>query len=188
MSFIRNRILKSVSTLINSIQTSRGEVILGKSNAGAGFAQEIPLASMNALIGAETAGAAAAAQAHAIQRANHTGTQAHTTITGLGNAATANIGTTEGLIPALGAGGKLASSLLPSIALTETLSVANAAARLALTSAQAQGKIVIEADTEKSYGLVTAGNPATSGDWLNSATTMSPPPKSPTAPPQAALS
>lgn len=79
---------------------------------------------------------------------------------------TANIGTTEGLIPALGAGGKLASSLLPSIALTETLSVANAAARLALTSAQAQGKIVIEADTEKSYGLVTAGNPATSGDWL----------------------
>jgi hypothetical protein len=79
---------------------------------------------------------------------------------------TANIGTNEGLIPALGAGGKLASSLLPSIALTETLSVANAAARLALTSAQAQGKIVIEADTEKSYGLVTAGNPATSGDWL----------------------
>jgi hypothetical protein len=79
---------------------------------------------------------------------------------------TANIGTTEGLIPALGAGGKLASSLLPSIALTETLSVANAAARLALTSTQAQGKIVIEADTGKSYGLVTAGNPATSGDWL----------------------
>lgn len=79
---------------------------------------------------------------------------------------TANIGTTEGLIPALGAGGKLASSLLPSIALTETLSVANAAARLALTSAQAQGKIVIESNTGKSYGLVTAGNPATSGDWL----------------------
>jgi hypothetical protein len=79
---------------------------------------------------------------------------------------TANIGTTEGLIPTLGAGGKLASSLLPSIALTETLSVANAAARLALTSTQAQGKIVIEADTGKSYGLVTAGNPATSGDWL----------------------
>jgi hypothetical protein len=79
---------------------------------------------------------------------------------------TANVGTTEGLIPALGAGGKLASSLLPSIALTETLSVANAAARLALTSTQAQGKIVIEADTGKSYGLVTGGNPATSGDWL----------------------
>jgi len=79
---------------------------------------------------------------------------------------TANIGTTEGLIPTLGAGGKLASSLLPSIALTETLSVANAAARLALATAEAQGKIVIEADTGKSYGLVTAGNPATSGDWL----------------------
>ena len=47
-----------------------------------------PLAS--ALAAKEAAGAAAAAQAFAIQRGNHTGTQAHTTITGLGTLATQN--------------------------------------------------------------------------------------------------
>ena len=41
-----------------------------------------------ALAGKETSGAAAAAQAFSRQRANHTGTQSHTTITGLGSLAT----------------------------------------------------------------------------------------------------
>jgi hypothetical protein len=84
----------------------------------------------------------------------------------LGTAAEEDVGTTEGTIPVLGAGGKLPSSMLPALALTETLSVANAAARLALTAGQAQGKIVVEADTGRSYGLVAGGNPATSGDWI----------------------
>jgi hypothetical protein len=55
---------------------------------------------------------------------------------------------------------------LPALSLTATLSVANAAARLALTAAAAQGKIVVDADTGKSWGLVTGGNPATAGDWV----------------------
>jgi hypothetical protein len=46
------------------------------------------------------AAADAAVQAHAIQRANHTGTQAVGTITGLGGAATLSVGTTAGTVAA----------------------------------------------------------------------------------------
>lgn len=88
------------------------------------------------------------------------------TALGLGTAATVNTGTTSGTIPLIGAGDKLSASLLPSIAITESVSVANTAARLALTSAQAAGKAVVEANTGNSYMLVTGGVPATSGDWL----------------------
>jgi hypothetical protein len=46
------------------------------------------------------AAADAAVQAHAIQRANHTGTQAVETITGLGGAATLSVGTAAGTVAA----------------------------------------------------------------------------------------
>jgi hypothetical protein len=84
----------------------------------------------------------------------------------LGTAAGYNVGTTNGTIPLIGAGDKLPASILPSISLTSALAVANAAARLALTAAQAEGQIVKEADTGKSYGLVTGGVPSVAGDWI----------------------
>ena len=51
------------------------------------------------------------------------------------------------------------------VPLTASKVVANAAARLALSLADAEGFAVVEADTGKSYMLVENGNPATSGDW-----------------------
>jgi hypothetical protein len=79
---------------------------------------------------------------------------------------TANVGTTEGLIPALGAGGKLASSLLPSIALTETLSAADisdstAAGRTLLTAANAATQMA----------ALGAETPAGAAAQINAATT-----------------
>jgi hypothetical protein len=46
------------------------------------------------------AAANAVVQAYAVQRANHTGTQAVETITGLGGAATLSVGTTAGTVAA----------------------------------------------------------------------------------------
>ena len=84
----------------------------------------------------------------------------------LGTAATVNTGTTEGTIPLLGAGGKFSADRLPAIALTHTRVVDDTAARLALSVADAAGKIVVEADTGESYGLVIDGDPANAGDWV----------------------
>lgn len=50
--------------------------------------------------------------------------------------------------------------------LTASKTVANAAARLALSSLNAAGFAVVDADTGKTWMLVSGGNPATSGDWL----------------------
>jgi hypothetical protein len=66
----------------------------------------------------------------------------------------------------LDAGGKVPASQLPALALTATLSVADQAARLALTTAQASGKIVIQADDGTSWGLIAGGDPASAGDWI----------------------
>jgi hypothetical protein len=76
------------------------------------------------------------------------------------------LGTVEGKIPVLGAGDKLAASMIPAINVIDSLSVANAAARLALSSAAALNTVVLDADTGKTWALVSGGDPATSGDWL----------------------
>lgn len=52
------------------------------------------------------------------------------------------------------------------VPLTSSKVVANAAARLALTTEQAEGFAVVDADTGKTWMLVAGGTPATSSDWL----------------------
>lgn len=72
---------------------------------------------------------------------------------GLGTAASKNTGTAEGNIPILGANGKLADSVIPAVAITETFVVESQAAMLAL-SAQA-GDVAIRTDVNRSYILQT---------------------------------
>jgi hypothetical protein len=64
-------------------------------------------------VSADASGAAAAAQAYAIQRANHTGTQPLSTISDAGTAAAANTGTAAGDVPVIGAGGQLDAGIIP---------------------------------------------------------------------------
>ncbi len=52
------------------------------------------------------------------------------------------------------------------VSLTASKSVANAAARLALSLEAAQGFAVVDADTGKTWMLVDGGTPSVSGDWL----------------------
>lgn len=83
----------------------------------------------------------------------------------LGTSATMNTGTTNGTIPLIGFGDKLAASLLPSFAITDFLLVANQAERLALSD-DVYGKIVKQADNGRSYGLPTGNEAGDASEWL----------------------
>lgn len=90
-----------------------------------------------------------------------------TKLAGLGTAAEKNVGTASGNVPVLDADGKLAASVIPSVAITDTFVVASQAAMLALT-AQA-GDIAIRSDLSKTFILQT--EPAsTLGNWKELAT------------------
>ena len=92
-------------------------------------------------------------------------TQIDTKITalGLGTAATKNTGTGNGNIPILDADGKLADSVIPKVAITNTWVVASQAAMLALSNAQ-EGDVAVRTDINKSFILKTAGY-ATLANW-----------------------
>lgn len=71
----------------------------------------------------------------------------------LGTAASKNTGTSSGNIPTLDSNGKLADSVIPAVAITDTYVVATETAMLAL-SAQ-KGDIAIRSDLNKSFVLQT---------------------------------
>ena len=75
----------------------------------------------------------------------------HTKITGLGTAATKNVGTAVGNVVEVLAGGKIDESILPALAITEVFEVANQAAMLALICQR--GDVAIRSDENKSYIL-----------------------------------
>lgn len=78
-----------------------------------------------------------------------------TDIEGLGTAASKNTGTTSGTIPILGAGGKLNTSVLPALAISDTFVVNSQEAMLALTAQV--GDIAIRTDLSKSFILKEDG-------------------------------
>lgn len=80
----------------------------------------------------------------------------------LGTAAYVDTGTTSGKVPLLDGSGKLDTSILPAIAVTDVFTVANEAAMLALTAEK--GDIAIRADLNKSFALST-NSPTTLADW-----------------------
>jgi hypothetical protein len=84
-------------------------------------------------------------------------TQIDTKITALslGSAATKNTGTGNGNVPVLDANGKLADSVVPKIAMTNTFVVASQAAMLALSTAQ-EGDVAVRTDLNKSFILKTS--------------------------------
>lgn len=90
----------------------------------------------------------------------HTHTLAN--ITDSGSAASYNVGTASGQIPVLGAGGKLSSSLLPDLSLTEVYTVASEAAQIALDADE--GDVAIRTDINKSY-IQNGGSAGTMADW-----------------------
>lgn len=87
-------------------------------------------------------------------------------VMGLGTAATANTGTASGEIPLLTTGGVLPTSMIPALRSHEFVSVANQAARLALTTAQVQpGDECMQTDTGENYKLIAA-DPSQLASWV----------------------
>jgi hypothetical protein len=74
----------------------------------------------------------------------------------LGTASTKNTGTGNGNIPVLNSSGKLADSVVPKIAMTNTYVVGSQSAMLALSAAQ-EGDVAVRTDLNKSFILKTAG-------------------------------
>lgn len=85
-----------------------------------------------------------------------------TDIEGLGTAASKDTGTTSGTIPILGANGKLNTSVLPAIAISDTFVVATQEAMLALTAEV--GDIAIRTDLSKSF-ILKADGASTLDNW-----------------------
>lgn len=78
-------------------------------------------------------------------------------ISGLGTAATKNTGTSSGNVVAVGSDGKIASSLIPSLAIMDIYEAESEAAMLALSGQK--GDICIRTDEAKTY--ILAGDSAT---------------------------
>lgn len=85
-----------------------------------------------------------------------------TDIGGLGTAASKDTGTTSGTIPILGVGGKLNTSVLPAIAISDTFVVATEVAMLALTAEV--GDVAIRTDLSKSF-ILKADGASTLANW-----------------------
>ncbi len=92
-------------------------------------------------------------------------TQIDTKITALnlGTASTKDTGTGNGNIPILDANGKLADSVVPKIALTNTFVVASQTAMLALSTAQ-EGDVAVRTDLNKSF-ILKATPYSTLANW-----------------------
>lgn len=85
-------------------------------------------------------------------------------VTDLGDAALKNVGTAVGNVVVVAADGKINSSLLPAIAVTDVFEAASQAAMLALTTAE-QGDICVRSDVNKSYILKQAPY-STLANWV----------------------
>lgn len=87
----------------------------------------------------------------------------YTQVTGLGTAATKDVGISVGNVPVLDSSGKLAASTLPAIAITDTFIVSSQAEMLALDANV--GDIAVRSDLNQTFILKTA--PATAiANWV----------------------
>jgi hypothetical protein len=100
-----------------------------------------------------------------IPSSNKVDSQIDTKITalGLGSAATKNTGTGNGNIPILNSSGKLADSVVPKIAMTNTFVVASQTAMLGLSTAQ-EGDVAVRTDLNKSF-ILKAAPYSTLANW-----------------------
>lgn len=85
------------------------------------------------------------------------------TIDGLGTAATKNVGTASGNIPVLDSNGKLNTSVLPALAITEVFTVASQSAMTSLTAQQ--GDVAVRTDVNKTF-ILSQSPAATAANWI----------------------
>ena len=87
----------------------------------------------------------------------------YTQVTGLGTAATADIGTSEGEVPSLDVNGKLPVSTIPAVAITDIYVVADEAEMVTLPAEP--GDIAILTDSSKTY-ILKQSPASTLANWV----------------------
>lgn len=87
----------------------------------------------------------------------------NTVLGGLGTAATKNTGTSSGNVPILDSNGKLSTSVIPAMAITDVYTCASEAAMLALTAQQ--GDICIRTDNNTVY-ILSQTPASTLANWI----------------------
>ena len=119
------------------------------------------------LSGIATGATANDTDANLKNRANHTGTQTASTISDFASAADARITNAAGDTIASLVGGKVPTSQIPSVALSQVFTAANQTAMLALDTQE--GDIVIRSDQSKTY-VRNSGTAGTMADYTELAT------------------
>lgn len=117
------------------------------------------------LAGIATAATANDTDANLKNRTNHTGTQTASTISDFSTAADARITAQKAQnsgLASLDSGGKVPTSQLPAIVLTDVFVVVSEAAQLALTAEE--GDVAVRTDENISY-IHNGGTAGTMGDW-----------------------
>ena len=85
----------------------------------------------------------------------------------LGTASTCDTGTSQGNVPVLNSNGKLDTTILPSLAITDTFTAANESAMLALSAEK--GDVCIRTDESKTY-ILQSEPASTLSNWIELAT------------------
>jgi hypothetical protein len=138
----------NLTTLAGVASSSIGRTILAAADAAA-VKTSLSLTKTDV-------GLSAVPNTDATARANHTGTQAATTITGL--AAVATSGSASDITT-----GTLPSSVIPTLAINETFTAATQAAMLALTAQR--GDMAIRTDLGGKFYILITDSPTTLADW-----------------------
>ena len=88
----------------------------------------------------------------------------------LGTASTCDTGTSQGNVPVLNSNGKLDTTILPSLAITDTFTAANESAMLALSAEK--GDVCIRTDESKTY-ILQSEPASTLSNWIELALVQS---------------
>lgn len=168
-----------VITLVKLADMASGALI-GRQTAGAGSPEALTAAQVRTLLNVADGATANQTDAYLRNRNNHTNTQLASTISDFSTAADARVAVHVGLAdphtqyqletekgaangyPSLDGTGKIPTSQLPALALTDVYTVVSQVAQLALVAQE--GDVAIRTDLNKSY-VHNGGAAGTMADW-----------------------
>jgi len=154
----------SANNVVVTSDTGTNATINAADGSNAGVMTSAQFTKLN---GVATGATANQTDAYLLNRTNHTGTQTASTISDFSTAADARIANAAGSTVASLVGGKVPTSELPAIALTEVFVVASQVDQLALDAQE--GDVAVRTDLSRTY-IHNGGTAGTMADWTELAT------------------
>lgn len=154
----------SATNVVVTSDTGTNATLNAADGSNAGVMTSAQFTKLN---GVATGATANQTDAYLLNRTNHTGTQTASTISDFNASADARIANAAGSTVASLVAGKVPTSQLPAIALTEVFVVASEVAQLALIAQE--GDVAVRTDLSKTY-IHNGGTAGTMADWTELAT------------------